>query len=79
METRKIADQDVTIHKYNTVVIGAGVLLGAAAGAIIDALKNKGVDWTAMVMFEEYDAETLRQIGCERSDARQDKQEEALG
>jgi len=26
METRKIADQDVTIHKYNTVVIGAGVL-----------------------------------------------------
>ncbi len=25
METRKIADQNVTIHKYNTVVIGAGV------------------------------------------------------
>lgn len=61
------------------VVIGAGALLGAAAGAIIDALKNKGVDWTAMVMFEEYDAETLKQIGCERSEAKQDKQEEALG
>ena len=61
------------------VIIGAGALLGAGIAAIIDALDNHGAEWTAMIMFDEYDAETLKQIGCERSEVRQDKQRDALG
>ncbi|MBU1199455.1 MAG: hypothetical protein KKF46_06475 [Nanoarchaeota archaeon] len=61
------------------VVVGAGAVLGAIGGAIIDALKSKGVEWVSMVIFEEYTAENLKQIGCEIMPVRQDKEKEVLG
>ncbi len=43
METRKIADQDVTIHKYNTVVIGAGAAGMNAAKKLYEYMDQKGI------------------------------------
>ncbi len=43
METRKIADQDVTIHKYNTVVIGAGAAGTNAAKKLYEYMDQKGI------------------------------------
>ncbi|MCK5564340.1 MAG: FAD-binding protein [Planctomycetes bacterium] len=43
METRKIADQDVTIHKYNTVVIGAGAAGMNATKKLYEYMDQKGI------------------------------------
>jgi len=43
METRKIADQNVTIHKYNTVVVGAGAAGMNAAKKLYEYMDQKGV------------------------------------
>ncbi len=43
METRKIADQNVTIHKYNTVVVGAGAAGINAAKKLYEYMDQKGI------------------------------------
>ena len=43
MEIRKIADQDVTIHKYNTVVVGAGAAGMNAAKKLYEYMDQKGI------------------------------------
>ena len=43
METRKIADQDVTIYKYNTIVVGAGAAGMNAAKKLYEYMDQKGI------------------------------------
>ena len=43
METRKIADQEVTVHHYNTVVVGAGAAGMNAAKKLYECMDQKGV------------------------------------
>jgi succinate dehydrogenase/fumarate reductase flavoprotein subunit len=43
METRKIADQDVTIHQYNTVVVGAGAAGMNCAKKLYEYMDQKSI------------------------------------
>jgi len=43
METRKIADQNVTIHKFNTIVVGAGAAGMNCAKKLYEYMAQKGI------------------------------------
>lgn len=43
METRKIADQDITIHKYNTVVVGSGAAGMNCTKKLYEYMDQKGI------------------------------------
>ncbi|MFH0870022.1 MAG: hypothetical protein V1866_03115 [archaeon] len=57
------------------VVIGVGV----AAGAIIGWIASNHVEWASVTTIEEFNATNLKEMGCEISDVRQDKQADTLG
>ncbi len=44
MQTRKIVNQNVTIHKFNTVVVGAGAAGMNCAKKLYEYMEQKGVD-----------------------------------
>jgi succinate dehydrogenase/fumarate reductase flavoprotein subunit len=43
METRKIADQTVTLHRYNTVIVGAGAAGMNCAVHLCEFMEQKGI------------------------------------
>ena len=44
METRQISQQQVTFHRYNTVIVGAGAAGMNCAVHLYEFMKRKGVE-----------------------------------
>ncbi|HJX06409.1 MAG TPA: hypothetical protein VJ461_06890, partial [Candidatus Nanoarchaeia archaeon] len=53
--------------------VAGGLAVGAGAGALWGLLQSNEVQWYALPLFYEYNAEALKKIGCEISPVKQTK------
>ena len=62
-----------------TVVTGGGAVVIAgivtAIGGVVGVVTAEDIDWTALTMFTEYSADNLKNLGCEITPAKQNKEE----
>ena len=70
-----------TVATGGVALVAGGLVAGivTATGGIIGFLSADDIDWVAVTLFTEYSAESLDQIGCRISPARQDKETDELG
>jgi len=61
------------------VIIGAGAVLGSVIGTIKSWIEARQPEYVALTLLTEYNAESLKQIGCAVSPTKQDLQKEKLG